>query len=75
MRNALASDFGFRPSFGLRISAFGSLVLLLSFPLTRLHAQPSSPTNHILELDGTNSFIELPPNIFSNLTEATVEGW
>ena len=29
----------------------------------------------VLELDGTNSYVELPPNIFSNLTEATVEGW
>ncbi len=32
-------------------------------------------TNHVLELDGTNSFVELPPDCFTNLTEATVEGW
>jgi signal transduction histidine kinase/CheY-like chemotaxis protein/ligand-binding sensor domain-containing protein len=35
-----------------------------------------SPANErVLELDGTNSFVELPPNIFDNLSEATVEGW
>src|SRR4051794_2108558 len=28
--------------------------------------------NHVLELDGTNSYVELPPNIFSNLTQATI---
>jgi len=37
---------------------------------------PTVPApNHVLELDGTNSFVELPPNIFNDLTEATVEGW
>src|SRR5262249_49028809 len=29
----------------------------------------------VLELDGTNSFVELPANIFTNLADATVEGW
>lgn len=38
-------------------------------------AQTGSPPNHVLDLDGTNSWIELPPNIFTNLTEATVEVW
>ena len=57
---------------GLAIAGFGSLpgfsqdAAAFSQPLT---------TNHVLELDGNNSFVELPPNIFSNLTEATVEGW
>jgi signal transduction histidine kinase len=37
-------------------------------------AQPAA-TNRVLELDGTNSYVELPPNIFNDLTEATVEGW
>ena len=32
-------------------------------------------TNRALKLDGTNSYLELPPNIFTNLTEATVEAW
>ncbi|MEW6158965.1 MAG: two-component regulator propeller domain-containing protein [Verrucomicrobiota bacterium] len=31
--------------------------------------------NRVLDLDGTNSYVELPPNIFNDLTEATVEGW
>lgn len=48
------------------------LVLLCSL---RLCAQTGTVTNHVLELDGTNSFVELPPNIFNDLTEATVEGW
>jgi Concanavalin A-like lectin/glucanases superfamily len=43
--------------------------------LATLYSQPASLTNRVLELDGTNSFVELPPNIFTNLTEATVEGW
>src|SRR5262249_21158227 len=38
-------------------------------------AQPAVTLNHVLQLDGTNSFVELPPNIFNDLTEATVEGW
>jgi PAS domain S-box-containing protein len=39
-------------------------------------AEPSpAGTNRVLELDGTNSWVELPPNIFTNLTEATVEVW
>jgi hypothetical protein len=29
----------------------------------------------VLELDGNASYVELPPNIFTNLTEATVEVW
>ena len=40
-----------------------------------LNSQPASTTNYVLVLDGTNSFVELPPNIFNDLTEATVEAW
>ena len=29
----------------------------------------------MLELDGNESFVELPPHVFDGLTEATVEGW
>jgi len=55
--------------------AFGfSLLLLLSQPST-LHSQPAAPTNRVLHLDGTNSYVQLPPNIFDSLTQATVEGW
>ena len=35
--------------------------------------QPGT-TNHVLSLDGDNSYVELPSNIFAHLTEATVEG-
>ena len=41
-----------------------------------LHAQPASePPNRVLELDGTNSFVELPAGAFTHLDEVTVEGW
>jgi signal transduction histidine kinase/CheY-like chemotaxis protein/ligand-binding sensor domain-containing protein len=35
----------------------------------------SAASNQILHLDGTNSYVELPSDIFNNLEEATVEGW
>jgi signal transduction histidine kinase/CheY-like chemotaxis protein/ligand-binding sensor domain-containing protein/protocatechuate 3,4-dioxygenase beta subunit len=39
-----------------------------------LHTK-TSPLERALQLDGTNSFVELPPNIFNHLKEATVEAW
>src|ERR1041385_9481804 len=48
-------------------------VLFLS-QLPVLHAQPAAP-NHVLDLDGKDSYVELPPNILNNLDEATVEAW
>ena len=41
--------------------------------LSFLNAQPAP--NRVLELDGNGSYVELPPNIFKDLEEATVEGW
>ena len=35
---------------------------------------PVAP-NRVLELDGSNSFVELPDDAFTNLTTATIEGW
>src|ERR1043165_1337112 len=32
-------------------------------------------TEKVLQLHGNGSYVELPPNIFSALTEVTVEGW
>ena len=32
-------------------------------------------TDKVLELDGTDGYVELPPNIFDHLDEATVEAW
>ena len=39
-----------------------------------LASKPPS-INHVLDLDGKGSYVELPPNIFTNLTEGTVELW
>jgi hypothetical protein len=51
------------------------LTLLLShFGTLQVQAQPSV-TNRVLELDGTGGYVELPPNIFNDLEEATVEAW
>ncbi len=69
------SDFKGRPSPGFGIAVFGfALLLLLSRPST-FHAQAAPPPNRVLHLDGTNSYVQLPPNIFDALTQATVEGW
>jgi signal transduction histidine kinase/DNA-binding response OmpR family regulator/streptogramin lyase len=66
---------------GLSLPALG----LLSFALAGVaqtasqsapvKPEPPAAANHVLEFDGTNSCVELPPNIFNTLTEATVEGW
>jgi signal transduction histidine kinase/ligand-binding sensor domain-containing protein/CheY-like chemotaxis protein/protocatechuate 3,4-dioxygenase beta subunit len=47
-----------------------SLVLALGFAGT---AAEVPATNRLLELDG--GYVELPPNIFNDLEEATVEAW
>ncbi len=46
----------------------------LFYLLSPLHAQPAA-TNRVLDLDGKDSYVELPPNIFNDLDEATVEAW
>jgi hypothetical protein len=38
-------------------------------------AQVACPQNKALKLDGNGSYVELPPNIFRDLTQATVELW
>ena len=44
--------------------------------LTLLLAANISPAqNKVLQLDGNGSYVELPPNIFNDLTQATVEVW
>src|SRR5215471_15738626 len=42
-----------------------------------LQAQPLTAvaTNHVLELDGANSYVRLPDGIFHEFTEGTVEAW
>jgi PAS domain S-box-containing protein len=39
------------------------------------HPVSATTANRVLMLDGTNSYVELPPSIFNDLTNATVEGW
>ena len=58
------------------ISRVVCLCLLAGFAqLSALHAQPATAQNKVLELDGTNSFVELPTSAFTNVNEVTVEGW
>jgi hypothetical protein len=38
-------------------------------------ASPAPVVNRVLELDGKGSYVEIPPDLFTNLQEATVEGW
>src|SRR5258707_10118998 len=46
-------------------------ILRASNPNAEAQAKPEM----VLSLDGNNSYVELPSNIFDGLTEATVEGW
>src|SRR5215472_13811633 len=53
------------------------LWLVAFFLLSRasiLRSQPS-PGWHVLDLAGTNSYVEFPGQAFTNLTAATIEGW
>ncbi|HYV27989.1 MAG TPA: LamG-like jellyroll fold domain-containing protein, partial [Candidatus Eisenbacteria bacterium] len=47
------------------------LILTLLFAL----AGSAFAQRHVLELDGKTGYVELPPNIFNDLDEATVEAW
>jgi hypothetical protein len=49
--------------------------LLLALILGALTSGAAPAQNRVLELDGNGSYVELPPNIFRDLTEATVEVW
>ena len=55
----------------LRLGLMAFLLFSLAPPIC---AQTTS-TNRVLELDGTGGYVELPPNIFNDLDEATVEAW
>src|SRR5262245_13459622 len=35
----------------------------------------SAAENRVLQLAGKDCYVELPPNVCTNLTEATIEGW
>jgi hypothetical protein len=51
------------------------LLGLAKFALAQAPANSSQFTNHVLQFDGANGYVELPKDAFTNLTEATVEGW
>ena len=52
------------------------LTSLVGVPLSLfLWAASMSAQNRVLELDGNDSYVELPPNGFSKLTDAIIEGW
>jgi signal transduction histidine kinase/DNA-binding response OmpR family regulator/ligand-binding sensor domain-containing protein/protocatechuate 3,4-dioxygenase beta subunit len=46
---------------------------LSSFAQDVTSSSRAQATNHVLELNG--GYVELPPNIFNDLTQATVEAW
>ena len=52
----------------IRRVRFGILALVLA-------SNMASAQNQVLKLDGNGSYVELPPNIFKELTQATVEVW
>jgi signal transduction histidine kinase/ligand-binding sensor domain-containing protein/protocatechuate 3,4-dioxygenase beta subunit len=58
---------------------FGLLICILSGGLhaaeSRFHVGEFEMPERVLDLDGTNSFVELPPHILDGLNEATVEAW
>jgi len=72
------SQAGFEPfQNGIVLTAgLGDQVTNLDFTLApaMVHRSPVS-TNLVLSLNGSGSFVQLPANIFNELTEATVEGW
>ncbi len=49
-----------------------ALVLLLFFLGSHV---TFAAENRVLKLGGTNGCVQLPPRAFTNLTEATIEGW
>jgi signal transduction histidine kinase/ligand-binding sensor domain-containing protein/CheY-like chemotaxis protein len=57
------------------MTGIGLLLLLCQGTLVSVHAQPEAIPNRVLDLDGNDSFVELPTGVFSGLTNATVEGW
>jgi signal transduction histidine kinase/DNA-binding response OmpR family regulator/ligand-binding sensor domain-containing protein len=59
-------------SVGLWVAVVGACLTWIQ--VLTLHAQPG-PVTHVLDLDGKDSYVELPPNIFNDLEAATVEGW
>jgi signal transduction histidine kinase/DNA-binding response OmpR family regulator/ligand-binding sensor domain-containing protein/protocatechuate 3,4-dioxygenase beta subunit len=51
------------------------LVCLARVAVAQAPGNTTPFTNHVLHLDGGEGYVELPKDAFTNLTEATVEGW
>jgi signal transduction histidine kinase/DNA-binding response OmpR family regulator/ligand-binding sensor domain-containing protein/protocatechuate 3,4-dioxygenase beta subunit len=51
------------------------LLIAVAGRCAQLEGAAGGFTNHVLELDGAGGYVELPPNILNDLTEATVEAW
>ena len=58
------------------MDTFNILWLAALVGISSLRAQPANPasTIHVLDLDGSGSYVELPPKLFTNEV-VTVEGW
>jgi hypothetical protein len=52
-----------------------TLIMALAFFASPGLAQNSPAPNKALKLDGNGSYVELPPDIFKSLTQATIEVW
>jgi hypothetical protein len=59
----------------LRTTFFLWLQSLLALALPLLLATPAAAQNQALKLDGNGSYVELPNELFKDLTQATVEVW
>ncbi len=50
-------------------------LLYLILSLILIFASAPMAQNRVLQLDGKGDYVQLPPNIFNDLSEATIEGW
>ncbi len=50
-------------------------LIFFILPLPPIFALTATAQNRVLELDGQGDYVQLPSNIFNDLSEATVEGW
>src|SRR5262249_22565062 len=61
--------------FVVRLSSLFISLLLLLPQLTPPKANPATPPNRVLDLDGTSDWMELPVAAFTNLSQGTFEAW
>ena len=73
--NNRPGTFRRNPGFSLAVRM---LLLGCLLPLSEglsANAQPSRATNRVLQLDGTNSFVQLPPNSLKSGEKGSVSMW